>query len=185
MSKYVTIGLATQYAFNKIKAKDAFGSVDAAKEYVRKRYAPSSLYACREDEETVWYLIYGDILEKELVDFLKEFYAFRFSDPRDEYRQTNETLDAIAKLHSADEILKLAKSKECYCFQWNGDWANILVSTENGNILPVTPYGIDLSIDGKILMDIPRNLFDFITLLMQIQFDKHSLADTLHITITI
>lgn len=44
--------------------------------------------------------------------------------------------------------------------------------------------GIDLSLDGKILMECYNGLFKFFTSLVQEKFNKYSLSKTLRVTIT-
>ena len=47
-----------------------------------------------------------------------------------------------------------------------------------------TVFGIDLSIDGKILMECSDHLWDYVTTLMRESLKQHKLAGALHMTIT-
>ena len=80
--------------------------------------------------------------------------------------------------------LGLASEKELYKFQTDSYWDPIYLLNKWDEALRVTAFGIDLSIDGKIMMECSDHLWDYVTTLMRKSLKQHKLAGALHMTIT-
>lgn len=63
-------------------------------------------------------------------------------------------------------------------------WEAICIKHQAWNSLYAYVEGIDLSIDGKILMECYENLFKFLTSIIREKFNKYPISKTLLVTIT-
>ena len=183
MGRYLAIGITIDLSFEKKKAAREFASLEAGVKYVEEHYAPLDLYDKAEDDEYVTYKLKDQFLENGLVDFLRDFYAAR--EPNG--GQTKEPEIILAKLsevHTAAEIMSLAREKCWERFQWDQYWDTITIYETKWGPVDVYQSGIDLSLDGKILMECYGGLFKFLSTVLQEKFSKHAIAKALRVTIT-
>lgn len=183
MGRYLTIGIATNLNFKKKEAESVFESVQEAIEYVEDNYAPSDAYDRTENEEYVSFTIKDKLLETELIDFLYDFYSVRLSHENG-FGERDDIISKLKEVHTAEEIMALAEKRCWEHFQEDSYWDSICIKHKAWNSLYASVKGIDLSIDGKILMECYESLFEFFTLLMKEKFSKYSISKTLRVTIS-
>ena len=185
MGRYVAIGLMTGLYFKNREAKKIFDSSLVPLEMLQKFHAPEDIYDVMENEEGTFLSLKDELLQEGLVDFLRDFYDSRyaFSD-RDSRKYIDEALEKVGACKTAQEVFALASKKELYKFQTDSYWDPIYLLNKWDEVLRVTVFGIDLSIDGKILMECSDHLWDYVTTLMRKSLKQHKLAGALHMTIT-
>ena len=183
MGRYLVIGIATQLAFKKKEAETVLESVEKAKKHVTENYAPLDVYDMTEDEDYVKFKLKDNLLETGLKDFLKDFYSDRLAFGS----QTNEgerILEALEDIHTAEEILSMADEKSWPHFQYDPYWDSIYVEGKWREEMQIYIEGIDLSVDGKILIECTNGLFEYFASLLREKYKNHSLSKTLHVTIS-
>ena len=159
------------------------GSQNAIK-YVEDNYAPLDIYDRTENEEYVMFKIKHKLLETELIDFLGDFYAARMPFDGGEYSECDSLISTLKEAQTAEEIMSLAEKKCWEYFQKDSYWDSICIRDEGWRRAYLDLGGIDLSLDGKILMECYNGLFKFFTSLVQEKFNKYSLSKALRVTIT-
>ena len=182
MGRYLAIGITTNLALQKKKAENAFESIQNAIKYVEDNYAPLDIYDRTENEEYVMFKIKKTLLETELIDFLGDFYAARMSF-NGKSGECDSLISTLKEAHTAEEIMSLAADKRWEHFQKDSYWEAICIRDELWHRVYLEREGIDLSLDGKILMECYGGLFKFFTSLVQEKFNKYSLSKALRVTI--
>ena len=183
MGRYLVIGIATQLAFKKKEAETVLESVEKAKKHVTENYAPLEVYDMTENEDYVSFKLKDKLLETDLKDFLKDFYSDRLSFGS----QTNEgerILEALEDIHTAEGVLSMADEKSWPHFQSDPYWDSIYVEGKWRKEMQIYVKGIDLSVDGKILIECTNGLFEYFASLLREKYKNHSLSKTLHVTIS-
>ena len=118
MGRYLAIGITIDLSFEKKKAALEFASFEAGVKYVEEHYAPLDLYDKAEDDEYVTYKLKDQFLENGLVDFLRDFYAAR--EPNGgQTKEPEKILAKLSEVHTAAEIMSLAREKCWERFQWD------------------------------------------------------------------
>lgn len=183
MGRYVAIGLMTGLYFKKREAEKVFDSSLVPLEMLRKFHAPEDIYDVMENEEGTFLSLKDELLQEGLVDFLRDFYDSRyaFSDSR---QYIDEALEKVGACKTAQEVLGLASEKVLYKFQMDSYWDPIYLLNKWDETLRVRVFGIDLSVDGKILMECSNYLWDYVTTLMRESLKQYKVAGALHMTIT-
>ena len=115
---------------------------------------------------------------------MRDFYDSRyaFSD-RDSRKYIDEALEKVGACKTAQEVFALA-SKIVRLVRRRFKLDPIYLLNKWDEALRVTVFGIDLSIDGKIMMECSDHLWDYVTTLMRESLKQHKLAGALHMTIT-
>jgi len=182
MGTFLAIGIATEFNFRKKDIINAFHSLDEARKAVSEQLAPSALYDERDEGDFISYYIKERIFMEELCDFLLHFYALRYTEKERKFGE--ELVARIRKLPSFSKIIELAERKEEEFFQFDELWSNVYIDGGIFYPLPVSVCGIDLSLDGKIMMECYNSLFAFITRMIRANLSQFRLAGALRITIT-
>lgn len=183
MGRYLVIGLATRIAFNKKEAETALESVEKAKNHVTEKYAPLGVYDMTEEEDYVTFKLKDNLLEAELKDFLRDFYSDRLSFGS-QSKEGESILAALEKTQTADDILSLANEKSWEHFQFDPYWDYNYVEDKWDEYMKLYIEGIDLSVDGKIMMECTNGLFEYFAFLLHEKYKNHLLSKTLHVTIS-
>ena len=123
------------------------------------------------------------LLETELIDFLGDFYAARMSF-NGRSGECDSLISTLKEVHTAEEIMSLAEEKCWEHFQKDSYWDSVCIRDEGWHRAYLDMAGIDLSLDGKILMECYNGIFQFFTSLVQEKFNKYSLSKALRVTIT-
>lgn len=181
MGSYLTIGLTTAMCFRKAEAQKAFSSVKEATEYVTENFAPSDVFGMEEDENYVTYFLRPYVFTSELTSFLYDFYSIRFEGCRD-IGGRDEIIAELKGLQTEGEILELAAEKKYKNFQKDEYWESIYCG-ERWDRLSIEREGIDLSLDGKIILECENGLFDFFAKLICEKLQKYKLAKAICVTI--
>lgn len=181
MGRYLTIGLTTAMGFRKADAQKAFNSIEDATEYVSKNFAPSDVFEMRADENSVYYFLRLDLIEGELTSFLYDFYSIRFEGFHN-VGERDAIIAELKELNTAKEIMDLADKKKYENFQKDQYWDSIYCG-EKWNKLRIGRQGIDISLDGKIILECEAGLFDFFAKLICDKLQKYKIAKAITVTI--
>lgn len=181
MGRYLIIGLTTAMGFCKADAKKTFKSVKEASDYVSENFAPSDVFEMREGENSVCYSLRPELLSSELTSFLYDFYSMRYEGFRD-VGERDAIIAKLKELQTPEKIMELADEKEFENFQKDVYWGNIYCG-ERWNRLRIEREGIDLSLDGKIMLECEDGLFDFFAKLICEKLQKYKLSKAICVTI--
>lgn len=184
MGQYLTIGLVTEFAISKQRAKQqASATPEEVKVALQNYRNQSGIYNLEEDDNYVFLSLKPEIAEEEMVDFLNDFYALRYPDERQRNRMAD--MKTIGSLKTYNEWLELAEKKQYQAFQLDGyvfdhtpfprGWTNSLETSVNQIIL---------SLDGKIIMECYDDLFVFFTNLIKEKLSKYRLSESLMVNIS-
>ena len=183
MGRYLSIGIATELCFEKKEAEDVFDTVSNAIDHVVKNYAPSEIYDMTENARFIGFKLKDKILETELHNFLNVFYSDRMAFDSSSCEKES-ILSAVSEAKSAEEIITLAKGKPFEHFQLDSYWEPISIKGNWGHYLYLNMEGIDLSLDGKIMMECYGSLFRYMTFVLRERYKEFQLSKTLRVTIS-
>lgn len=183
MGRYLVIGIATEMYFERQRAEKVFGDINKAIEYVRENHAPEDVYDLLEGNECIGFKMKDKIVETELVEFLSAFYADRMSNDGSS-EETDEILSALANISTTDEIKSLAEDNSMVYFQYDEYWDPIFIETDSWNRMVVILRGIDLSLDGKIIMECYGSIMSYFTSVLRDRYRKYALSKSLYVTIS-
>ena len=185
MGLYLAIGLMTELRFKRDRAEKLFGSVEEPIRQLQEFYAPAFAYDRRDSGEYVSLVLREELLAEGLPDFLRDFYNERYALVKDkDTRAMDEAVERVAACKTAAEVLELANRKELYRFQMDNYWFPIYLRDKWDDRLDVLVEGIDLSIDGKILMECDNYLWEYMTALMRKSLERHKVAQAIFMTIS-
>ena len=184
MGQYLTIGLLTSIAIDKERArKESSATPEEVRDVVQKVYNQSGIYDLVEDDDAVYLKLKPEVANAEMVDFLEDFYRLRYGE-KDWSGKAD--MGKIKSRKTLEEWLELADGSCMEAFQLD---RYVWVSTPFRR--EVWRYQLDtgatqiiLSIDGKILMECYKDLFDFLTRMIRERLSKYRLADALLVSIS-
>lgn len=78
----------------------------------------------------------------------------------------------------------MAGKKSWEHFQFAPYWNNVYVEGKWNDEMKVYIEGIDLSVDGKIMIEYTNGLFYYFASLLREKYKNHSLSKTLRVTIS-
>ena len=107
------------------------------------------------------------------VDYVVENYA-----PSEIYDMTENE-----KFLGFKEIISLAERKSWEHFQFDTYWDPICIKGRWSHYLYLNMEGIDLSLDGKIMMECYGSLFRYLTFVLRERYKDFLLAKSLRVTI--
>jgi hypothetical protein len=95
-------------------------------------------------------------------------------------------LEALSKENSLESWLRLADERKFYYYQADGYMENYPMQCPNAfhRSLYVNMQQVMLAMDGKIVMESYRGMFDFFTRSIRKCLSKYRLADSLFVSIT-
>ena len=185
MGLYLTIGLMTELKFKRDRAEKLFGSVEEPIGQLQEFYAPACAYDRRDDGDYVSLLLKEELLAEGLQEFLRDFYNERYAFVKNkDTGSMDEAVEKVGACKTAAEVLELARRKELYLFQMDDYWLPIYLRDKWDDRLDVLVKGIDLSIDGKILMECENYLWEYMTALMRKSLGRHKVAQAIYMTIS-
>lgn len=185
MGLYLAIGLMTELKFKKNRAEKLFGSVEEPIRQLQEFYAPADAYDRRDSEDYVSLVLKEELLAEGLPDFLRDFYNDRYAFvKKKDTKAIEEAVEKVSACKTAEEVLELANRKELYRFQMDNYWFPIYLRDKWDDTLDVLVEGIDLSIDGKILMECDNYLWEYMIALMRKSLERHKVAQAIYMTIS-
>ena len=154
MGLYLAIGLMTELKFKRDRAVELFGAVEEPIRQLQEFYAPACAYDRQDAEDYVSLVLKGELLTEGLPDFLRDFYNNRYAFVKEKNTKAmDEAVEQVSACKTAAEVLELASRKELHRFQMDDYWFPIYFRDKWDDRLDMLVKGIDLSIDGKILME--------------------------------
>ena len=184
MGQYLTIGIVTELRISKERARQqASATPEEVKDALQKSFNKSGIYSLEEDEDAVWLALKPEIAESEWVEFLQDFYELRYPDPQ--RREGMVDMEQIKSRKSLQEWMDYAAEKANQAYQLD---TYVYCSTPfpRGwtNSLETSTEQIILSLDGKILMECFKDLFDFFGSLIKEKLSRYRLSESLLVSIS-
>lgn len=186
MGRYVCVGIQNKVSVPKShldEFKDEY-SHEELLAFFEQTHQMTDVFERSETEDAYVYQIKDEIVEKELLPFLKDFYPIRYP----EKKSYEEALKAVEACKNIDELKKLME--ESY-----SDYDNAFQIIEDGRSCYLNSDSFDrrsfsysfqnvsLSIDGKILMEYYASFLGFIRRTLNELFRKYKLADSIRVWI--
>ena len=185
MGLYLAIGLMTELKFKRDRAVELFGAVEEPIRQLQEFYAPACAYDRQDAEDYVSLVLKGELLTEGLPDFLRDFYNNRYAFVKKKNTKAmDEAVEKVSACKTAAEVLELASRKELHRFQMDDYWFPIYFRDKWDDRLDMLVKGIDLSIDGKILMECDNYLWEYMTALMRKSLERHKVAQAIYMTIS-
>lgn len=138
-----------------------------------------SIYDMKEEDGYFVYTVKKEILDEELMPFLKKFYSLRYLDDQADSSYVLEDLEKLPDMTSRLAILE-NKSYQTYqegdefCYyRIKGLWDDVRLSCHNAI----------LSIDGKIIMECYNDVFKFFRRCIIAQMPEFKLSQALSVWI--
>lgn len=179
MGQYLAIGLVTRANIQKIEINQAKLTIDALQERMHKEFFHvPEIYDLDEDDRLYRLEINKDILNNQLVPFLKAIYPLLYDD-KARYDNVMKKLSIMP----ASEWLDWAETRPAEVFQFDENADNDYIKEGFSNV-NIYYDCLTLSMEGKILMEAYGRQFKFIKHTMLQTFKEFSLAGALRIYIT-
>lgn len=177
MGQYLSIGIATSISVNKEDAmQEGLVSITEVKNVLSEQYNNRNIYDWEEDEKYVRLKLRPDVAEQEWIDFLSDFYQERYRNGR----VAHVNMEELKKLNTLDGWLKLANENKYPHYQSDSPFYYYTeLPGRYGRGIRTNVSMIDLSLDGKILIECYEGLFHFIERLLRKRFSKYRLSDSL------
>lgn len=179
MGQYLSIGIVTKIGVSKAEVDKAELSLEQLQQEMTQnfRYA-SEIYDTNEKEGVYYFQLKEDIINKQLLPFLKSIYPFLYDDS--EYY--DDVIEKIEKSPSS-QWLSWAKEKPEEAFQLDeyGEQDHLQVGFSD---IRINYDVIMLSMEGKIMMEVYGRQFNFFQYTMAEAFKEFTLAKALRVYIT-
>lgn len=182
MGQFLCIGLNVKIVAEKKRMGNDPGKIEQAKRLLEEKLSVDGLYECVETEDCYVYSLKPELLEQELLPFLKNFYQIRYSekDSRDE----KFVLESLSACSTPEEWMKIAKEKRFESYQM--DVHEVYVNTGTfRSYFYARVQNILLSMDGKIIMECYESLLRFFTECIKERLHKFRLANALEVYISL
>lgn len=183
MGQFLAIGLRLTAAIRKkdIEKQSDDKSADDILKLVEEKYNLTEIYDRKEDGEYYVYHLKNEFLDNELVPFIENFYALRYSKGAE--MDEADALNDIKSQPDTSARLVLLERKRYQAYQVGDEvdyfYPYILRSSE----ISVYSHNAILSIDGKIIMECYGHLFDFFRRCIVAQMTEFKLAKALTVWI--
>lgn len=184
MGQYLTIGIVTKLRVGKERAKkQASATPEEVRDALQKAFNKTGIYSLEENEDAIWLALRPEIAEPEWIDFLHDFYNLRY--PDQQTRENVVDMEEIKTRKDLKEWIEYAAEKNCHAYQLD-PYVYCSIPFPRGwtNTLDTGAEQIILSIDGKIMMECFRDLFDFFESLIKERLSKYRLSDSLLVSIS-
>ena len=186
MGQYVCVGIQNKVMVPK-KGLDEFKeeySHEALLDFFEKKYGITDVYDRKETETEYLYQLKDDVVEKELLPFLKDFYPLRYHE-KERYELALEKVAACKDVNELKESLASSYTDYDNAFQIIEDSSLCFLSNSSFDrrFFTVSFQNVSLSIDGKILMEYYASFFAFIRRCLRQLLKKYRLADSIRIWI--
>lgn len=182
MGQYLAIGLRLKVAMNKKDLDNRQDGVtsDDVFSRIEKKCNLNEIYEKTEKENYFVYSLKEDILDKELIPFLRKFYSLRY--PNDTDYGTARVIEELEKIQDTSSRLTILRERRYPTYQ-DGDefdyyeikglWDSVRISCSNAI----------LSLDGKIIMECYGDVFAFFRRCIISQMSEFKLAQALSVWI--
>lgn len=182
MGQYLSVGIVTRIAADKERAVQLYGSVEDFKTGFEKEFNQRKIYQLSESESSILLELKPEVAEKEWVPFIRDFYDLCYNGNVD----VSKELDALSKENSLESWLRLADERKLYYYQTDGYMERYPMQCPNAfhRSLYVSMKQVILAIDGKIIMESYRGMFDFFARSIRKCLSDYRLADSLYVSIT-
>lgn len=183
MGQYLSIGLVTEISISVAKAQSKTITLkEVETQFLQQNGILLSNYTLsNKDEYWVWQLKW-EIIEKELIPFLTQFYAAYYS-KSSYYKSDCEKLLKKLSETPSNKWLEIAEKSNFRVF-CKDDYAESGYISVEGKSLPWHFDVISLAAEGKILMEEYGNMFNFCSKAIQHQFSSFLLGKALWMYIT-
>lgn len=185
MSTYLSTGIIVEMT---IPTKSRHGILvtleDVCEKLVQENGFNLALYEVITDESTFLFRLRSDVLESQLPEFLKNYYALMYASSTESAENGTDIIAAIDGLNTS-EILDLARSKSYMMFQLDS-YCDALYFRDIPfrPSLTVSYRTIILSVEGKALIECYRTHFKFFKKCMLSAFSAFPLISTVQVFLT-
>lgn len=182
MGCFLAIGLRLTAAIRKkdIDHRQDGVSLEDALDRVANECHLGDIYDRTEEDDYIVYTVKKEILDEELMPFLKKFYSLRY--PEGAQADSSHVLEDLEKLPDTASRLAVLEKKSYQSYQEgdefvyysiNGLWDDVRLSCRNAI----------LSVDGKIIMECYDDVFRFFRRCIAGQMPEYKLSQALSVWI--
>ena len=183
MSQYLAIGLSTSFNFSKKEMENHKILKEEVIENMQKKHQfDPSIYDEIEEESFYCFKLKPEILEEQLIPFLKELYPLLYPKDSSYYKETLENLEDMPP----GQYLKFAEGKPYESYQKDPYGESDYMYFDK----PLQPYitinysSLMFSMEGKIVMETYGRQFNFFNHCLITSFPEFSLAKAMRVYLT-
>lgn len=186
MGQYVCVGLQNKVMVSKSvldKYKDEY-SHKALLKYFEETHHITDVFERSETEDAYVYLLRGEVIEKELFPFLKDFYPIRYSN-KTYYEKALSVVEGCKSLGELKKLMEESYTDHDNAFQIIEDSDRCFLNSDSFDhrSFPFCFLNVSFSIEGKILMECYGSFLGFIRRSLNELFKKYKLADSIRVWI--
>lgn len=186
MGQYVCVGIQNKVRVPKSgldKFKDEY-SHEELLEYFEGTHLLFDAFERTETEDAYVYQLKDELVEHELLPFLKEFYPLRYQE-KEYYEDALEAVEECKNLDELKEMMELSYDDYDEAFQIiDGSSRSFLTSDNFDNrCFSYSFQNVSLSIDGKILMESYGSFLGFVRRNLCEVFKKYKLITAIRVWI--
>lgn len=186
MGQYVCVGIQNKVRVPKSgldKFKDEY-SHEELLEYFEVTHLLFDAFERTETEDAYVYQLKDELVEHELLPFLKEFYPLHYQE-KDYYEDALEAVEECKNLDELKEMMELSYDDYDEAFQIiDGSGLSFLTSDNFDNrCFSYSFQNVSLSIDGKILMESYGSFLGFVRRSLCEVFKKYKLITAIRVWI--
>lgn len=181
MGQYLSVGIVTRIIVSRERVVQRFKSVDDFKVAFDKEFNANGIYNLRETDSDFFLELKPEIAEMEWVEFIRAFYELCYAGAKDH----SDVLEALSKESTLEAWLAIAEDKKFYDYQADDYMESYpLESPDHYRSLYVNMEQVILAIDGKIIMESYRGMFNFFARSIRKCLSDYRLSDSLFVSIT-
>lgn len=186
MGQYVCVGIQNKVSVPKSgldKFKDQY-SHEELLEYFELTHLLYDVYGRRETEDAYVYQLKDELVEQELLPFLKEFYPLRYQ----EKGYYEDALGAVEKCKNLKDLKKMMESSyddfdDAFRIIEGNGLSFLSSDSFDRRYFSYSFQNVSLSMDGKILMESYGSFLGFVRRSLCEVFKKYKLVGALRIWI--
>ncbi len=182
MGRFLCIGLNTKLAISRTPYRKPEVSQEEMEKAMEQFWVDKEIYDLSVTEEEWIYTLKKEAVEKEWLDFLKDFYEMRYKGGHGEL-YADEILKMLSERSGFEGWMDLANERAYQFYQTDKrlDWVS---AGEWNSIYDMRVESVLLSMDGKIIMECYRDVLRFFTRCVRERLKHYQLAQALEVYIS-
>lgn len=186
MGQYVCVGIQNKVTVRKSgldEFKDEY-SHEELLDYFEKTHRITDAFERKETEDAYVYQLKDELIETELLLFLRDFYPLRYL-KKDAYEDALEAVEACKGLGELKEMMVSSYDDYDNAFQIieGGSYCFLTSDSFDHRCFSYGFQNVSLSIDGKILMEYYGSFLGFVRRSLCEIFKKYKLVDAIRVWI--
>lgn len=187
MGQYVCVGIQNKVRVPKSgldKFKDEYSHEELLGYFEMTHLLMDDVFERRETEDAYVYQLKDELVETELIPFLRDFYPLRYQDKED-YEEALEAVEACKNLGELKDMMESSYDDFDNAFQIIEDSRLSFLTSDSfdNRCFSYSFQNVSLSMDGKILMECYGSFMGFVRRSLCEIFKKYKLIGAIRVWI--